>query len=278
MEYIKEEDVCAEIVLLQKVEKLKELLKIKEPTTDELNQIKKLKDEGIDPNYKKTKFGEMCLLLIKRILTLPKFSGYTYKDDFISNAVEKLMSYGVKNFDAEKVSKITGKKVKAFAYLTQIIMNAIIQVINERKAENESLESYHKENTFEVKNETIYTDDEELNKFDIVISCTSKINDTLYKLIGKNKREEYFGGDNKYIINGEEKDFISIYDILKDINPKLKVRLIYPTSYKFSYEEYDKIKELGFGTLDIVKYEYCYVPQMTKKQKVVKENELNLWA
>ena len=34
MEYIKEEDVCAEIVLLQKVEKLKELLKIKEPTTD----------------------------------------------------------------------------------------------------------------------------------------------------------------------------------------------------------------------------------------------------
>ena len=69
-----------------------------------------------------------------------------------------------------------------------------------------------------------------------------------------------------------------IYDILKDINPKLKVRLIYPTSYKFSYEEYDKIKELGFGTLDIVKYEYSYVAQMPKKQKVVKENELNLWS
>jgi len=84
----------------------------------------------------KTRFGIILLLMIKNIATMPSYSGYTenWKTDFYSNAVEKVLLY-VHNFDENLLSKRSGKKSKAFAYVTQICTNAFLQILNERKDE-----------------------------------------------------------------------------------------------------------------------------------------------
>ena len=43
------------------------------------------------PSYER--FGEIILLMIRKILTKPQFSGYTYKDDFYSDAIFKILKY-----------------------------------------------------------------------------------------------------------------------------------------------------------------------------------------
>ena len=46
----------------------------------------------IDPvSYER--FGVVILLMIKNILKKPQFSGYTYKDEFYSDAVYKILKY-----------------------------------------------------------------------------------------------------------------------------------------------------------------------------------------
>ena len=121
----------------------------------------------------KEKFGQMLLLLIKNMGTMPSFSGYTenWKTDFFSNAIEKTLLYA-HNFDEELLSKRTGEKSKAFAYITQICFNAFVNIINIRKAEAEflkdtiSLETanldglkyYPDENTSDIKEEFNFND------------------------------------------------------------------------------------------------------------------------
>lgn len=84
----------------------------------------------------KEKFGIMLLLIIKNLGTMPSFSGYSdnWKTDFFSNAIEKTLLY-LDNFDESLLSKRTGEKSKAFAYVTQICFNAFINIINIRKKE-----------------------------------------------------------------------------------------------------------------------------------------------
>lgn len=88
------------------------------------------------PSDKKTynRFGSAIILIIKRILTKPQFSGYTYKDDFYSDAIYKILKY-LSNFDHTLISKTTGTNVNAFAYITQIVHMSILFIINERKSE-----------------------------------------------------------------------------------------------------------------------------------------------
>lgn len=85
----------------------------------------------IDPqSYER--FGEIILLMIKNILKKPQFSGYTYKDDFYSDAVYKILKY-LHNFNHLLISERTGLKVNAFAYISQIIHNSILFIINTKK-------------------------------------------------------------------------------------------------------------------------------------------------
>ena len=88
----------------------------------------------------KEKFGELLLLMIKNIATMPSFSGYSdnWKTDFYSNAIEKTLLY-LNNFDEHLKSKRTGQNSKAFAYITQICFNAFVNVINIRKKEDAML-------------------------------------------------------------------------------------------------------------------------------------------
>lgn len=84
------------------------------------------------------RFGQIILLMVKHILTIPKFSGYSYKDDFYSDAVYKILKY-LYNFDHTMISEKTGRPVNAFAYISQIIHNSIIYVINTRKKEQNNV-------------------------------------------------------------------------------------------------------------------------------------------
>lgn len=84
------------------------------------------------------RFGQIILLMVKHILTMPKFSGYSYKDDFYSDSVYKILKY-LYNFDHTMISEKTGRPVNAFAYISQIIHNSIIYVINTRKKERNNV-------------------------------------------------------------------------------------------------------------------------------------------
>lgn len=89
-----------------------------------------------DVSYER--FGEIILLMVKNILKKPQFSGYTYKDDFYSDAVYKILKY-LHNFNHTMVSDRTGQAVNAFAYISQIIHNSILYIINSKKKDLENL-------------------------------------------------------------------------------------------------------------------------------------------
>lgn len=90
-------------------------------------------------SYSYNKFGSIILLMIKKILTKPQFSGYSFKDAFYSDASYKILKY-LGNFDHTLISKRSGEPVNAFAYLTQIIHNSIIFVIGVHKRDQENLQ------------------------------------------------------------------------------------------------------------------------------------------
>jgi len=115
--------------------------RIKENTTATLKIDKELleyaKEVELKSAISKEKFGQMLLLIIKNLATMPSFSGYSdnWKTDFFSNAIEKTLLY-LDNFDERLLSKRTGDKSKAFAYVTQICFNAFVNIINIRKKED----------------------------------------------------------------------------------------------------------------------------------------------
>ena len=118
--------------------------------------LKYIQNLTLQAEPSKERFGIMLLLMIKNIRTMPSFSGYSdnWATDFFSNAIEKTLLY-LDNFDVNLLSKRTGEKSKAFAYVTQICFNAFINIINIRKAEGEFLKdtiSYETHNFDGVKN------------------------------------------------------------------------------------------------------------------------------
>lgn len=77
-------------------------------------------------------FGHIILLIIDRIMTKSQFRGYSYKDEFKSDASYKILKY-LDNFDYSKISATTGQAVSAFSYITTIIHHSFIHIINKEK-------------------------------------------------------------------------------------------------------------------------------------------------
>lgn len=78
--------------------------------------------------YNKTKkvseeLGVFLIKIAKRYATKPNFSGYTYKEDFIGDAVFRMV---------EQLDKINLKhpNCNPFSYLTQVCRNCFIAKIN----------------------------------------------------------------------------------------------------------------------------------------------------
>lgn len=83
--------------------------------------------------------GEAITLIARRLATKPNFSGYSYKDEMISDGVENCIKY-VDNFNPEVSSN-------PFAYFTMIIKNAFI-----RRIKREHRQQYFKMRSMQTVN------------------------------------------------------------------------------------------------------------------------------
>ena len=77
------------------------------------------------PDY----IGECIFQIATRLATKPNFSGYSYKEDMISDGIENCLLY-IMNFNEEKSQN-------PFAYFTQIIYYAFIRRIQKEKKQQE---------------------------------------------------------------------------------------------------------------------------------------------
>ena len=73
------------------------------------------------PDY----IGSCIMLIAQRLATKPNFSGYSYKEEMISDGIENCLQY-IHNFDPEKSQN-------PFAYFTQIIWYAFLRRIQKEK-------------------------------------------------------------------------------------------------------------------------------------------------
>ena len=78
------------------------------------------KDWPILPDY----IGRAILLIANKLGTRGNFSGYSYRDEMISDAIESCLK-AVKNFDATLVGPKTGKINNAFNYLSMVAFRAM---------------------------------------------------------------------------------------------------------------------------------------------------------
>jgi hypothetical protein len=80
------------------------------------------------------RLGEIFLDLVDNYATKSNFSGYSYLEEMKSRAVFFLLKYSL-SFNPKK-------STNAFAYCTQIVKNAFIQVIKKENRHNETKKNY----------------------------------------------------------------------------------------------------------------------------------------
>jgi hypothetical protein len=255
--YVSKDEITFEIINIQLREKIRTVdkklneLKLEYERTSNptlLDEIKEcensrnqLLEKGADANYSRQKFGEIVILINDNLLKKPCFRNYSenWTEDFKSNAIYKIFKY-INNFDPEKISKITGKKISSFAYLTQITYMAFIEVINKRKNDNSEimenmipLQDLKPEHYVYSKfaNESTYYPDEHMP------------DDTEYFI---------FPSINTFIVNDVICD--TLYDVLKLIRASHdKVNVTCPSTYHISMTEYNDIIKLKFDTMNLLK-------------------------
>lgn len=88
-------------------------------------KCKEAEDSGDEPPRVPNYIGECIFQIGTRLATKPNFSGYSYKEDMISDGIENCLQY-IHNFDPEKSSN-------PFAYFTQIIWYAFLRRIQKEK-------------------------------------------------------------------------------------------------------------------------------------------------
>lgn len=178
-----------------------------------------------DKSY--NRFGEIILLMIKKILTKPQFSGYTYRDEFYSDAVHKILKY-LHNFDHTLISEISGTEVNAFAYISQIIHNSVLFIINYKNKELKEIKKQMQAGFF----------DSALSALDLKQLEQDKINESKFVT-----NFERIDDKHEILVNGEEilkHGSLYNYIIEKELdNVKIKY-----SDYRISLDEYDRLKPL----------------------------------
>lgn len=100
------------------------------------NAIEEAKAEGKEKPKVSDYIGQSILLICNNLAKKPNFSGYTYKQDMISDGIIDCVS-AVDNFNPDKTNN-------PFAYFTQIAWNAFIRRIHKEKKQ-----TYIKHKNFE---------------------------------------------------------------------------------------------------------------------------------
>lgn len=75
------------------------------------------------------KLGKMFILLATHYATKPKFSGYSYRDEFVDSGITACCVAFMK-FNPER-------SVNTFAYFTTCIHNSFLQILNKEKTQRE---------------------------------------------------------------------------------------------------------------------------------------------
>jgi hypothetical protein len=188
---------------------------VKDKNIDLKNKIIELSEKTCIDDNSHNIFGNIILLMIKKILTKPNFSGYSWQDDFYSDSCYRVFKY-IHNFDHTKTSKISGQDVSAFAYISQIIHNSILTIINSKNKEAKDNADLIKEHE-----DMYYIDRESENE-------SSYFKEKLRKV------KTYDFNSPKSLIEEIRKiDFEK--DIIHDINY---------SNYKINYDEYAEINEI----------------------------------
>jgi len=165
--YLNESILLSELILVNNAKKLKESPDLY--NDEHYEEIEKLRNEIIElennpkkGSQKKKKeirnkirelssktfiyrdsemFGEMINTMADRILTRPQFSNYSFKDEMKSLGIEYVLKYS-HSFNPFMTSKISNHYVSSFAYISTIIFNGILQVINKHKKETKQIKEY----------------------------------------------------------------------------------------------------------------------------------------
>lgn len=162
------------------------------------------------------RFGEIVLLMIRKILTKPNYSGYSWSDEFYSNACYRVFKY-IHNFDCDKKSDRTGNSVSAFSYITQIIMMSIIEVINKNNKVQKELEKLSS-----------------MHDADLGLFPSSQNESTL------NTFEDI--EETEIIIDYEFKKLVN--EIEKYANEYKNLKIYYPKDYLIGFDEYSEIEKI----------------------------------
>ena len=178
------------------------------------------------------RFGQIILLMIKNILTKPQFSGYTYKDDFYSDAVYKILKY-LDNFDHELISERTGLNVNAFAYISQIIHNSILFIINTKKKE---LENHKKQVQMEVLSHNLQL------SYDDWYAEPAKDKNPTVEIIKRVELHE--------IHESLTAELLKLQD---EIDKCTRMEIVYPKTYLITFDEYNDLKGLLKGKVSILR-------------------------
>lgn len=100
------------------------------------NALKEAEEKNKSKPQVSNYIGESILLICNNLAKKPNFSGYTYKQDMISDGIIDCIA-AVDNFDPDKTNN-------PFAYFTQIAWNAFIRRIHKEKKQ-----TYIKHKNFE---------------------------------------------------------------------------------------------------------------------------------
>lgn len=183
-------------------------------------------------------FGAILLLMIKNILKKHQFSGYSYRDDFYSDAIHKTLRY-LHNFNHLLISERTGAEVNAFAYISTIIHNSVVFIIKQKAKEQENIK------------DVISL---EISQGDLDLKAVHKKGD----FVSAPQTEEQY----EYKIKLDDLENISIAESLEKINSEIEAGhyikdarfcIEYPHNYRISFEEYEALKPFLKGHFSIVR-------------------------
>ena len=107
-----------------------------------LKELKIYFDEGIQTE----ELGRMFLLLAKKYSDRGSFSGYSWKDDMVCEAVYTCLKY-MHNFDVEKEAP------NPFAYFSRIIHNSFLTYIRKQKTHSKIKDICYKNIDFIMSND-----------------------------------------------------------------------------------------------------------------------------
>jgi len=120
--------------------------------------------------------GQSILLICNNLAKKPNFSGYTYKQDMISDGIHDCIA-AVDNFNPDKTNN-------PFAYFTQIAWNAFLRRIQKEKKQtyikHKNFENSYLTNQLWSDNENIQLKSNEYSN-ELVRSFESKLTSTLKK-------------------------------------------------------------------------------------------------